>query len=324
MMSVGCPTNAVAFFVLCAVSSLLLGLTLWIHSIVAFAESGCHNYSEFMAPTPPLSMSSRQRSHALPARHLDRANNRHPYRCGIVFFYHVPDTGGASINKWLRKYEKSFNYRYYQHWQLDFKGAEPQSQEVLTVAIQSETKFAQGVGEHVRDLGKSEWRIVHCHTNSLYLNESEALLEGWRDAVERRGCAMVNTVMLREPLNHAMSLHKIALRKNRTREEWLGFLGEPTGRGRWATNLDFFLYNKGRRNPYNVSKEEKVQRAMEILARHFDVITVGDHTSFVNQVLNLTGWGIVPMPYTNVYKGELRFTKKEVQRYLGYLSYLDK
>lgn len=39
-----------------------------------------------------------------------------PYKCGIVWFYHIPSTGGSSINRWLRKYQKpaNGNITYYQ------------------------------------------------------------------------------------------------------------------------------------------------------------------------------------------------------------------
>ena len=82
----------------------------------------------------------------------------------------------------------------------------------------------------------------------------------------------------------------------------------------WATNLDFLLYNKGRRNEYNASKEGKVQRAMQILDEHFDVVTVGNHNLFMSMVLDMTGWEYIKMPYTNSFKGELVFTKKRVEK----------
>ena len=82
---------------------------------------------------------------------------------------------------------------------------------------------------------------------------------------------------------------------------------------------------------------------MELLERHFDVVTEGDHASFMKQVLELTGWDEIEMPYKNVFKGKLNFEKKEVEnlqklliangdidfidavrrRYNGHLSYLE-
>ena len=200
-----------------------------------------------------------------------------------------------------------------------------------------------GMNAHVRNLGPKEWRIAHCHINSMHMNETEELLYRWRSTVEEQGCHMVNTVMLRDPLSHTMSLHKVVKRKKSTWEEWTQYLHEPTARGLWATNLDFILYNKARRNPHHATKEQKVQRAMELLQRHFNVVTVGDHATFMKRVLELTGWEEIDMPYTNSFKGELTFTKKEVEslqkllsangdtefmdavkrRYNGYLSYLE-
>jgi|EP01082_Thalassiosira_pseudonana_P005568 hypothetical protein len=80
---------------------------------------------------------------------------------------------------------------------------------------------------------------------------------------------------------------------------------------------------------------------MELLKRNFDVVTIGDHDSLVKQVLELTGWDEIPIPYTNSFKGELVFMKKQVKnlqklfaangdlefgdavkmRYNGYLNY---
>ena len=178
----------------------------------------------------------------------------------------------------------------------------------------SERKFMEGMNEHVQNLKEDEWRIAHGHINSLHINETEHLLYEWRSTVEKQGCHMINTIMLRDPLAHTISLHKVITRKNSTWGEWVDYLKVPTGRGLWATNLDFLLYNKGRRNEYNASKEGKVQRAMQILDEHFDVVTVGNHNLFMSMVLNMTGWEYIKMPYTNSFKGELVFTKKRVEK----------
>ena len=188
-----------------------------------------------------------------------------------------------------------------------------------------EAEFNRNMSQHILNLRPNEWRIAHSHLVSSYLNESEDLLYKWRADVEAQGCQLINSVMFRDPLNHAMSLHKRAKNWGGTREEWIEHLNSPSGTGLWATVLDFFLYNIhglryredypngfGGRNPFNVSKEVKVSRAMDLLHRHFDVVTVGDHDKFMSTILNWTGWPPIEMAVHNVYKGELTFTKDEV------------
>ncbi|KAL3798446.1 hypothetical protein ACHAW5_007398 [Stephanodiscus triporus] len=212
------------------------------------------------------------------------------------------------------------------------------------------------MSEHIQNLGPNEWRVAHSHLTNTYLNESEDLLYGWRSDVEAQGCQLINAVMLRDPLSHAMSVHKRIKKKNITRDEWTEYLSSPTGSGKWNTVLDFFLYNNhglrylddypngpGGRNPFNVTKEVKVARAMELLHRHFDVVTLEDHDMFMDKILDWTGWTRANRyKMGNVHKGELVFTKKEIEKlqkllqnngdfdfvdqakveYHGYLSYL--
>ncbi len=145
---------------------------------------------------------------------------------------------------------------------------------------------------------------------------------------------MINAIMFRDPL-----IHQMAMFKQGGEGDWIN-RGIPH-----TSELNFFLYNNDKLigpNPYHVTKEEKVQRGMELLQRHFDVVSVGDHSQFMNDVLNYTGWKYLDMPRTNVHKGDLDFTKKEVEslykllvrngdvdfvdavkvRYGGHLSYL--
>lgn len=56
-----------------------------------------------------------------------------------------------------------------------------------------EATFAEGMSNHIRNLGPHEWRVAHSHLTSTYLNESEKLLYQWRAAVEVQGCQLINT-----------------------------------------------------------------------------------------------------------------------------------
>ena len=163
------------------------------------------------------------------------------------------------------------------------------------------------------------------HSLSTYLNESEKFLYKWRSDVEAQGCQLINTVMLRDPLNHAMSLWKIVDHKNSSTKEWLEYLESPTGTGKWGTVLDFFLYNihglryhddyphgPGGRNPFNVTKEVKVKRALDLLHRHFDIVSM-DHATFLDKLLSVTGWPYVKMLNRNRYLKELNFRKDTIE-----------
>eukprot|EP01082_Thalassiosira_pseudonana_P013096 g12428.t1.1.5e17418b g12428 g12428.t1 contig6:1907780-1908830(+) len=232
-----------------------------------------------------------------------------PYKCGIVWFYHIPSTGGSSINRWLRKYQKpaNGNITYYQSWKVAVTGGK-----FLPDPEMYEKKYNKGMETYIQNLGPNEWRIAHSHLTNNYLNESDDILNLWRTTVESQGCQLINTVMLRDPLNHAMSLHKVMKSKNSTRDEWTEHLKTPTGLGKWHTVLDFFLYNNQflrnhpdypnpwGRNPFNVTKHEKVRRAMEILNQHFDVVSIADHAQYKHDILEMTGWIDMEIPHSNV------------------------
>jgi hypothetical protein len=239
-----------------------------------------------------------------------------PYNCGVVFFFHIPCTGGRSIAKWLSASQNG-NITFYQKWATaigkDGQFKPHQDQDEI------QTAFIDGMNAHIQNLGQNEWRSGQLHILNPPLNSTEHLWQEWRATVEKQGCQMINTIMLRDPLNHAINSYEILQQNNLTngpRKEWMDHLNQASGTGKWATVLDFFLYNiigPDGRNPYNTTKEEKVRRGVELLQRHFDVVSLGDHTQFMNEVINYTGWRTLDMPHMNVHKRPLEFTKKEVE-----------
>eukprot|EP00984_Skeletonema_dohrnii_P023173 scaffold12250_cov150-Skeletonema_dohrnii-CCMP3373.AAC.3 len=79
------------------------------------------------------------------------------------------------------------------------------------------------------------------------------------------------------------------------------------------TQLDYFLYNKMTRNPRAMDAQVKVERALQLLARHFEIVAMGGHDKFKQRIQQFTGWEEKEMPRKNSHKGTLNFTKKEVE-----------
>ena len=63
-----------------------------------------------------------------------------------------------------------------------------------------------------------------------------------------------------------------------------------------------------------------ILKTVELLHRHFDLVTLGDHKLFSSTLLKWTGWEEIEMPRTNVYKKELEFSKKEIENFVKKLQ----
>ena len=98
-----------------------------------------------------------------------------PYNCGVIFFYHIPSTGGASINQWFRKYQKEQfgNISYYQYWSLETNN----DGTFADNPMKHEMKFANGMSEYVLNLQSSN---IH--------NISKLVKKRRRDFFPRSGC----------------------------------------------------------------------------------------------------------------------------------------
>ena len=190
--------------------------------------------------------------------------------------------------------------------------------------------FARKMGEQLqKPLGPNEWRLSQAHGCSLLPIEDEANLYKWREAVESQGCKFILTTVVRDPLSHTISQLKMkqyaemkALKHegntiNISMEEWLAQLGTSnrTAPRVWATQLDYFLFNCWDKNldlSNEMTREEKVRKAMDILRKHFDLVIYQNHELFVEIITRMIEFVPISLRSSNEHKLEINFTSDEI------------
>lgn len=254
------------------------------------------------------SMAASARSNLIDA---DAAGGALPYKCGMVFFYHIPCTGGTTINEGLlidQSTQRNGSALYFTHYGTRERTVEEKDH--------MEGLFIEGMNKHVQNISSDEWRISHAHTTSLHLNKSEGVLSSWRSEVESQGCKFIASVVFRDPLSHSLALAKHS--DFVPREEWVGHLEarDTLSPPNMPAQIDFFLYNTVVRNPHNLTTAAKVERALEILVRHFDVVSVGEHGHFAKRLCSITGWKCKELSRLNSgpSEGRLVFSKHDIEK----------
>jgi len=222
-----------------------------------------------------------------------------PYKCGVVFFYHIPSTGGMSMKKWLNGVP---NVRLMDGWCMKNMNSPEQKE---TCSIKYEMKMdalIDGISP------QNGWKTTQVHLRNYGLVQSDDSMSRWRTAVEEVGCKFISTVMFRDPLSHFVSIHSKMSKKQTVAE-----IIHPKNYTK-ISQLDFFLYNLANRTITN--PDQKVQLAMDLLSKHFDYVFYENHDSFVDIMASLTGWERREMPKSNSHGGRVDYSKNEISSML--------
>ena len=142
------------------------------------AFSDDYNYPQKPEVSRSLSSTKLPRAHQIDKSKL-------PHKCGMVFFFHVPSTGGATIKRWLWEYKTfdSTKISHFEHWGrtepfLDIQRGFLGGWNNGTIKLKNGHRVGRhgGMKAFVSNMKQDEWKIAHCHHSNMPLNTTEQYL----------------------------------------------------------------------------------------------------------------------------------------------------
>lgn len=212
--------------------------------------------------------------------------------CGMYYYYHVGKTGGTSVLKWQKDMARisqgdiAFRgWYYFKEYQTGIWN-EGLNDMVLPMV---NNIAANKHGKNYR------WLSIHQHHRTPGLRTMIPLLREWRRQLHSKGCKLVATVTLREPMPWIESLLTY---NNISDSDIVQYLGMKHERQSKYLLYNFFQKYPGTELPINQSMEEpapltdeEIEEIIGYLQHDFDIVgQTHNMTSFIQESMELTGW----------------------------------
>lgn len=162
-------------------------------------------------------------------------------KCGILYFYHVPKTGGSSMDAFIHRIAKAEGMPYINFWGDDpsehVQGSKPSYGSCHSRSFHLKPTVAQ-IGKYARTLHPqtNPARVyVHHHHGGPMLTDFLPTIMKWQQQLRSRGCNLWLTTVLREPKGRLVS----ALSYNHIPQKgWNAFL-----EGHQAPEVSYIVFN---------------------------------------------------------------------------------
>ena len=234
-----------------------------------------------------------------------------PMKCGVLWYLHIPKTGGTTIMHHFHDLHERYNWQYANMWKLQVPPNEkgPPGSPYHWKAWNTTKKWTNVV---LPELARAQPRlIVHAHHNMPGLGDPymfNQVLMPMKRSLEAKGCELRLATALREPVSEVVSL---MLFRQIPFEEFIPRMEENSDAMAkyilWNYHTQWPLeYQRG--TTPNANGVKLLQRSRELLSKFSLVGQTENLNQFIHYINLALGWPTsdVPRPWVT---GSMKHTR---------------